>query len=96
MSVAGILVLTAIVVLSVVSVFVAEEPLDTVVEVEAAMTGMNVAPLSSKVATASKQGARVHRSGTIVHRARLGCNAGKASKARRSQIGLPATLLGDK
>ncbi len=50
MGIAAIITIAAIVVLSVVSVFVAEEPLDEVFHLEAAMNGFPLQPLATKTA----------------------------------------------
>ena len=54
MSIISIIVIAVIIAMSVVGALMADEPLDTVTEVEAAIGGVGMAPLACKVATGSK------------------------------------------
>ena len=49
MSIASVIILAAIIALSVTAVFLAEEPLDSVAEIEAAIMGMGIKPLATKL-----------------------------------------------
>ena len=59
MGIAAIITIAAIVVLSIVSVFVAEEPLDEVFHLEAAMNGFPLQPLATKTANRDDANPRV-------------------------------------
>ena len=59
MGIAAIIAIAVIVVLSVVSVFVAEEPLDEIFHLEAAMNGFPLQPLATKTANRNDVNPRV-------------------------------------
>ena len=49
MSITSVIVLAIIIVLSVAAIFLAEEPLDSIAEIEAAILGIGIRPLATKL-----------------------------------------------
>ena len=49
MSITSVIVLAIIIVLSVAAIFLAEEPLDSITEIEAAILGIGIRPLATKL-----------------------------------------------
>ena len=49
MSITSVIVLAIIIVLSVAAIFLAEEPLDSIAEIEAAILGIGIKPLATKL-----------------------------------------------
>jgi len=67
MGIGSVVAIAVIVILSVVAVFTAEEPLDEVFAVQAAINGFSMQPLATKISQGETSHARPKASGDVAH-----------------------------